>query len=116
MSSGLCKKLEGAVFPFQVESLEDGVDDAVNAGDVDEANHGPGSSSNFDEAAFDDVSGAHLLPQMAGQGEEREQFRQIMVQAPHHGPVLPQPACAEAAAGSLRLGPVVGLVAGLRSP
>lgn len=24
MSSSVCKKLEGAIFPFQVESLEDG--------------------------------------------------------------------------------------------
>ena len=30
MSSCLCKKLEGAVFPFQVKSLEDGVDNAVH--------------------------------------------------------------------------------------
>jgi len=68
MSSGLCKKLEGAVFPFQVESLEDGIDDAVHAGHVDETHHGPGSSANLHEAAFDDVGGTHLLPQVPGQG------------------------------------------------
>jgi hypothetical protein len=60
MSSGLCKKLEGAVFPFQVESLEDGVNDAVHAGDIDEADDGPSSSANFHETKFDDVAGAHL--------------------------------------------------------
>jgi hypothetical protein len=27
----LSKKVEGAVFPFQVESVEDGVNDAVHA-------------------------------------------------------------------------------------
>src|SRR5437660_3256186 len=71
MSSSLCKKLEGAVFPFQVESLEDGVDDAVHALHVDEADHGPGSSAYFHETAFNDIGGAHLLPQVPGQGEER---------------------------------------------
>ncbi len=58
MSSRLCKKLEGAVFPFQVESLEDGVDDAVDAGHVDEADHGPGAATHFHEAALDYVGGA----------------------------------------------------------
>ena len=61
-SSSLCKKVEGAVFPFQVESLEDGVDDAVHAFDVDEADHGPGASAHFHEATLDDVGGAHFLP------------------------------------------------------
>ncbi len=82
MSSGLCKKVEGAVFPFQVESLEDGVDDAVHAGHIDEADHGPGSSSYFQETAFNDIGGADLLPQMPGQGKKRQQFRQIAFQAP----------------------------------
>lgn len=44
-SSRFCKNSEGAVFPFQAESLEDGVDDAVHRLDVDEANHGPGTPS-----------------------------------------------------------------------
>src|SRR5207249_12203073 len=30
-SSCLCKEVEGAGFPFQIESLEDGVDDAIRA-------------------------------------------------------------------------------------
>ena len=54
MSSGLCKKLEGAVFPFQVESLEDGVDDSVDAFYVDKADHGSSSAAHFHEAALDD--------------------------------------------------------------
>ena len=54
MSSGLCKQLEGAGFPFQVEALEDGVDDAVHALHIDEADHGPGSPAHLHEAALDD--------------------------------------------------------------
>ena len=47
MSSCLCKKAEGAIFPSQVESLEDGVDDAVHGLHVDEADHGAGTAANF---------------------------------------------------------------------
>ena len=70
----MCKNAEGAGFPFQVESLEDGVDDAVHGLHVDEADHGPGSASHFDEAALDDVSGAQLSPQVFGETEESQQF------------------------------------------
>jgi hypothetical protein len=66
MSSCLCKKLEGAVFPFQVESLEDGVNDSVHALHVHKANHGPGAAPDFHEAALDDVGGPQLLPQRPG--------------------------------------------------
>jgi hypothetical protein len=38
MSSGLCKKAEGAVFPLLVEAMEDGVDDALDAEFVGQAN------------------------------------------------------------------------------
>jgi hypothetical protein len=41
MSSRLCKKVKGAVFPFQVESLEDS--DAVHTFYIHNAHHGPGS-------------------------------------------------------------------------
>jgi hypothetical protein len=47
----LCKQVEGVGFPFQVESLEDGVDDAIHALDIDKADHRPGPPSYFDEAA-----------------------------------------------------------------
>jgi hypothetical protein len=53
----LCKYAEGAGFPFQIESLEDGVDDAVDGRHIDEADHGPSAAVNFDEAAFDYVGG-----------------------------------------------------------
>ncbi len=57
MSSCLCKKLEGAIFPFQVESLKDGVNDSIHALHVHKANHGPGATPNFHEAALNDIGG-----------------------------------------------------------
>ena len=60
----MCKYLECEVFPFQVESLEDGVDDAVHAVHVDKADHGLGSAPHFDEAALDEVGGPQFPPQM----------------------------------------------------
>jgi hypothetical protein len=67
-SSRLCKYPEGAGFPFQVEFLEDGVDDAVHGLHIDEAGHGPGTTADFDETSFDDVGGAQLAPQVLGKG------------------------------------------------
>jgi len=75
MSSRLCKYAERTVFPFQVESLEDGVDDSVHELHVDEADHGAGAAANFDETAFDDVGGAQLAPQMFGETVEGQQLR-----------------------------------------
>jgi hypothetical protein len=60
MSSGLCKKLEGAIFPFQVETLEDGVDDSVYTGHVYKAHHGPCPPTDFDETALNHVGGTQL--------------------------------------------------------
>ena len=74
-SSCLCKYREGAGFPFQVESLEDGVDDAVDAFDVDKANHGPGAAAHFDKTAFDYIGGAEFARQVPGESEEGEQLR-----------------------------------------
>jgi hypothetical protein len=112
MSSGLFKSVEGAVFPFQVESLEDGEDDAVPTGYVDEADHRPGMASYFHEAAFDDMGGAPL-PQVSG-GARTTAVSAGRVQAPHHGP-SPATSAPEAAEGGLRLGPAAGLVNGLRA-
>ena len=61
MSSCLCKYGEGAVFPFQIESVEDGIEDAVHTFDVHKTNHGPGSAAHFHEAALDDVRGTQFL-------------------------------------------------------
>jgi hypothetical protein len=55
MSSRLCKELEGAIFPFQIKSLENGVNDSVHALHVHKANHGAGAALDFREAALDDV-------------------------------------------------------------
>jgi len=60
--SCLCKKLEGAVFPFQVKSLENGVDDPIHALHVDKVDHGTGTALYFHEAALDDIGGAQLAP------------------------------------------------------
>ena len=40
MSSRLCKNPEGAVFPIQVKTLEDGIDDSIHALYIDETDHG----------------------------------------------------------------------------
>jgi hypothetical protein len=47
MSSCLCKKAEGAVSPLAplVVAIEDGIDNPVDALDVDEADHGPGAAA-----------------------------------------------------------------------
>ena len=103
MSSGVCKKLEGAVFPFQVEALEDGINDTVYAGYVDKANHRSSSPANFYETTLDEVGGTQLPPQPPGQGEEGQQFGKIALQAPHHGTIVAMPARPEAAKGSYRL-------------
>src|ERR1700752_427099 len=84
MSSRLCKKVEGAGFPFQVESLEDGVDDGVHAFEVDKAHHGSGSASHLDEAALDHIAGAQFAPQVPGESEERQQLQQVSAQPLHH--------------------------------
>src|SRR3954462_4255432 len=86
-SSRLCKNAEGAVFPFQVETLEDGVDHSVHGFDVDEADHGPCSSPDFDETAFDDVGGTQLAPQVYWKAVEGQQLGQIALQLAHHAGV-----------------------------
>jgi len=72
MSSRLCKNLEGAIFPFQVKSLEDGINDAIHTSHIHETNHWPGPPTYFDKTTLNDVGGAQFTPQMLGQGKERE--------------------------------------------
>src|SRR5260370_8907551 len=72
-SSCLCKQVEGASLPFQVKSLEDGVDDTVDAFYVHKANHGPGAAADFDKTTLDHVGGAPLAPQGPGKGAEPPQ-------------------------------------------
>jgi hypothetical protein len=73
-SSRLCKNAEGAGFPFQVEALEDGVDDAVHALHVHEADHGPSTTAYFHETTLHEVGAAQLLPQVSGEAEEGQPF------------------------------------------
>ena len=79
MSSRLCKKLEGAVFPVEVEPLEDRVNNSIHALHVDKADHGPGSAPDFHKATLNDVSGAQLAPQMLGKAIETQQLRQVLL-------------------------------------
>ena len=109
-SSCLCKNAEGAGFPFQVEALEDGVDEAVRARDVHKVDHRPGTATHFHEAALNDVGGTQLLPQMPRKAEERQQLRQIALQLPHHGAVHRLPTAAECAKSSLGLPTAVGAI------
>ena len=109
-SSCLCKNSEGAGFPFQVEALEDGVDDTIHAFDVHKAHHGPGAAADLDEAALDDISGAQFLPEVPGEAEKRQQLRQIALQLPHHGPIQRLPAPAEGAKPGCGLAPTVGAI------
>ena len=55
MSSSLCKNLEGAIFPLQVEAVEDGIDNAVHAFDIHKADHWPGAAPHLHEQALDNV-------------------------------------------------------------
>ncbi len=110
MSSCLCKYGEGASFPLQVESLEDGVDDAVHALDIDKAHHRPGSPSNFYETAFDHIRRPQLAPQVPGEGEEGKQLGQIALQPPHHAAVVWSPAGAEATKRGFGLPATLGQV------
>jgi hypothetical protein len=112
-SSRLCKYAEGAVFPFQVESLEDGVDDSVHGFDVDEADHGACSLPDFDETAFDDVGSTQLAPQVFGETEESQQFGQIAFHLPHHAGVERTLAAAKGAGSSLRWTKSIGEIDGL---
>lgn len=58
----MCKWFDGASFPIEVKSMEDGISDSVHALCVDEADDGPRASSYFHETVFNDVGGAELTP------------------------------------------------------
>ena len=86
-SSCVCKKLEGAIFPFLVEAVKDGKDDSVNTVNVGEGHHGSSPSPDFDKTAFNDVSGAYGAPDRFGAIKEVQQLRQILPQLTHHARV-----------------------------
>src|ERR1700691_2328026 len=115
MSSCLCKKPEGAIFPFVlfIHRVEDGVDDSVHAVDVDEADHGTGAAPHLHEAALDNVGGAQLSPQVPGKAIEGEQLRQVSLQALHHRRVGAPPTQLKYAKSGLRSLATMGEVNGL---
>src|SRR3990172_2435848 len=84
MSSRLCKKPEGAVFPLGTVLLKDGIEDPIHALDIDETNHGTGAAADLHEAALDGVGGAELPPEVAGEVKEGQQFRQVPLQPTDH--------------------------------
>jgi len=51
----------GAIFPFPVECLEDGVDDEVHRRHVDEVDQ-RGALAHFDQAALESVGCVRLFP------------------------------------------------------
>jgi len=71
-SSCLCKKAEGAVPPVVpfIVAVEGRIDDALDALDVDEADHGPGAAAHLHEAAFDDALRPQLAPEVLWEVEE----------------------------------------------
>ena len=78
-SSSLCKKVEGTVFPLMIlmHAVEDGKDDPVDAGDVSEADRGPGTAPHFDKATLDHVGNGHFAPKRPREAEKGQQFRQV---------------------------------------
>ena len=45
-------------FPFQIESLEEGVDDLIHGFHVDETDHVPSMTEDLDQAALNGVGSA----------------------------------------------------------
>jgi hypothetical protein len=60
------KSLEGAIFPLQIKSLKNGIDDAVHALNIHKANHGCGPPSYYDEITLNHIGGAQFAPQVLG--------------------------------------------------
>src|SRR3990172_4554436 len=100
MSSCLCKKLEGAVFPLWVEVVKDREHDSIHALDVDKADHRSGSPTHLHEAALDDSGGPQLPPQGLREAEEGQPFRQVFLPSAHHSGIALRPLPAELFEGS----------------
>jgi len=92
MSSGLCKNLEGAVPPFQIESVKDRVDNPVDAGHVDEAHHRPGAPPDLHEDPLNHIRRSQLPPQVLRKTEKAQQLRQVPLKLSDHAGVLRTPA------------------------
>src|SRR5207237_1898062 len=73
-SSCLCKNAEGSVSPLAIELAKNRVNDALHARGVYKADHGSRPPAHFHEAALDDIGGAQLPPEMAGEAVEGQQL------------------------------------------
>ena len=71
-SSCLCKKGEGAVLPLLVEVVKDGIDDSLDAGDVDEQYHGAGAAPDLT-----DVTVARQMSHVRGKRTLRQGNRRV---------------------------------------
>jgi len=102
MSSCLCKYGEGAGFPLQIESLEDGIDDAVTLSTFTKHTMGRvllRTSTKQRSITFVVRSLRHRCRER----QRRRAVRQIAFQTPHHAAVVWPPAGAEAAKGGFGL-------------
>jgi hypothetical protein len=81
--TGKSVKVQGCCCPFPIESLEDGVDDAVHVGHVDKVHHGSSSAAHLDETVLDDIGSAQLLPQLLGCSE----FTEVRLKRPRRNPL-----------------------------
>ena len=69
----MCKNPEGAVSPFEVESVKNGVDDPVDAVHIEKADHGPSAAPNLHKDTLDDIGGAQFFPERRRKAEEGQQ-------------------------------------------
>ena len=75
---------ERAISPIQVESLEDGVEDAVHGLHVDETGYRTSTAAHFRKAAFVDVGGTQPAPPMFGHNGEDEPLGQVALRLPYN--------------------------------
>jgi len=82
-SSRLSEDAEGAVAPLFVQAVENGIDDVVDALEIDKADHVQIVATDLHKAAFDTIDGAFSLG-APREAEESQQLRQVFPQAAHH--------------------------------
>jgi len=58
MSSRMCKGLEGAVSPFQVEPVKDRIDNPVHASNIDKTNHWPRATPHLHKTTLNHIGGS----------------------------------------------------------
>jgi hypothetical protein len=110
----MCREFEGAGFPFQIESLEDGVHD----GDP-RSRRSPKQTiglvrprtSTKDRSITSMVRS--LRQRFRGKAKNERQLRQVLFQSPYHAAVLPLPAGPEAAKSRFGFSRPFGQINGL---